>query len=184
MSSFKKQDEYIPERCKDCGQTKFYLLPIDKGSAENLHAIAKAIRDKGINCIHPRKEMEVPRTPNRDLMIKDGHITSNMVGNLSRLRFHGLIARTGDQSGNYCMTRKGADFRRGKLIPRYAEINKKTKHKERYWMPEKYQVSIRDFSLDEEYWEGIDFEIKEGQVIERIVKDLKTQKQLFIPQTS
>jgi len=176
MASFKKQDEYIQEKCGDCGQTMTYLLPIDKGSVKSLHAIAKAIYDKGINCIHPRKEMEVPNTPNRDLMIRAGHITSNMVGNLSKPRSHGLIAKTGNQPGNYCLTTKGAEFLKGKPILKYAIISKKTGHQIGYWSDE--MITIKDFSTDEEYWEG--FYIKDGHVIIGIEKDPKTQKQLFI----
>ena len=178
MSSFKLQEKYIPERCDCCGQTKTYLLPIDKGSVNTLKALSVAIYNKGINCIHPRKEMEVPETENHDLMVKDGHITSNMTGNMSKLRFHGLIAKTGEQAGNYCLTTKASDFRKGKLIPRYAIISKVTKHKKDYWMPEKYQVSIKDFSSDEEYWEGIKFNIVGGHIIKDIVQG--EHKQLFI----
>ena len=54
MSSFKLQEKYIPERCDCCGQTKTYLLPIDKGSVNTLKALSVAIYNKGINCIHPQ----------------------------------------------------------------------------------------------------------------------------------
>ena len=47
-------------------------------------------------------------------------------------------------------------------------------------MEEKYQVNTKDFSIDEEYWEGLDYDIREGQVIKKIVKDPELQKQLFI----
>lgn len=180
MSSFKKQEQYIPEKCDCCNQTLTYLIPIDKGTVEILKAIARAILNKGINAIHPRKEMEVSNTQNRDLMIKDGFLTSNMVGNLSRPRFHGLIAKVRWQPGNYCLTTKGAKFLKGSLVPRYAIRDKVTKRQIGYWLPEKYQVSIKDFSNDEEYWEGIGFDIVSGHVIVDIIKDPKTQKQLPI----
>ena len=175
-------EKYIPKRCSKCNQTETYLLPIDKGSADTLKAISVAIRNKGLNVIHPRKEMEIgPKTENHDLMVKDGYLTSGMVGNLSRPRFHGLIAKTGNQSGNYCLTTKGAEFLKGKPILKYAIISKKTGHQIGYWSDE--MVTIKDFN-DTVYWEGIDFSIVDGHIIKDIVKDPKTQKQLFIPQTS
>ena len=106
--NIKLPEKYTPDRWERGGQTETYLLPVDKGSVDSLKAISVRIRDKGINAVHPRKEMETPKTDNYDLMIKDGYITSNMVGNLSKLRFHGLIARV--EAGNYCMTTKGARF--------------------------------------------------------------------------
>ena len=179
MTSFKLQEKYIPEKCDGCGQTKTYLLPIDKGSIDTLKAISVAIYNKGINCVHPRKELEIgPTTKNYDLMIKNGGLTSGMVGNLSKLRFHGLIAKTGEQAGNYCLTTKASDFRKGKLIPKYAIISKVTGHKEDYWLPEKYQVSIKDFSGDEAYWESINFIIRDGHIIKDIVQG--KHKQLFL----
>ena len=181
MSSFKKQEKYVPEICDHCNQTKTYLLPIDRGTVDILRAVARAILNKGINAIHPRKEMEVnfKDWSNYDSMIKEGHLTSNMVGNLSRPRFHGLIARIKDQAGNYCLTSKGSSFLKGKEIPRYAIIDKTTGHQVGYWMDEKYQVTLRSFSVDEEYWEGLDYDIVEGQVIKKIEKNPEDQKQLF-----
>jgi len=179
MANFKKQEKYVPEKCGRCGQTETYLLPVDRGTVDILKAIAVAIRNKGINAVHPREEMEIPKTDDYDLMVKEGKMTSNMVGNLSRPRFHGLIAKTGDQPGNYCLTTKGAEFLKHEItIPKYAIISKKTGCKKEYWQPEKYRVSIKDFSSDEEYWEG--FYIKDGHVIMDIVKDPATQKQLFV----
>lgn len=181
MSSFKLQEKYIPEKCECCSQSKTYLIPIDPGAVDILKAVAKAILNKGINCVHPRKEMEVPKTPNHDLMIKDGYLTSNQVGNLTRPRLHGLIAKVRGQPGNYCLTPKGADFLKGKSIPKYAIKSKVTGHQIGYWLEEKHQVTIKDFSSDEGYWEG--FYIKDGHVIIGIEKDPATQKQLFLSQS-
>ena len=73
--------------------------------------IARYIRTKGINVVHPRKEME-------------GHsLSSNDVGNLSRARFHGLIAKVKGEKGNYLLTTKGAKFLRGEAVPKYAIIS-------------------------------------------------------------
>ncbi len=181
MSSFRKQEQYDPEVCDHCAQQITYLIPIDKGCVEILKAIAVAIRKKGINAIHPRKEMEIDsKKIDHFTMIAEGHLTSNMVGNLSRPRFHGLIARIRAQTGNYCLTRKGAKFLKGESYPRYAIISKRLGGNIGYWMSEKYQVNIKDFTSDEDLWEGIDFDIVEGKIVIDIVKDPKGQKQLFI----
>ena len=181
MSSFKIQEKYAPEYCACCGQSKTYLLPIDRGTVDILRSVARAILNKGINAIHPRKEMEIGADKNLDydLMIKEGMLTSNMVGNLSRPRFHGLIAHIKEQPGNYCLTSKGAKFLKGEEVSKYAIISKVSGHQEGYWMEEKYRVTIKDFSIDEEYWEGLDYDIREGQVLTKVVKDPETQKQLF-----
>ena len=182
MSRIKLQEKYIPKKCPCCEQTMTYLLPIDKGTIDILRAISKAIMFKGINAIHPRKEMECVVTflsHTYDEMIMRGNLTSNMVGNLSRPRFHGLIASIKGEAGNYCLTTKGAKFLNGKLIPRYAVISKATGHQIGYWLPDKYQVSIKDFYADDSCWEAINFEIREGQIIKKIVKE-EGQKQLNI----
>jgi hypothetical protein len=166
--------EYKPQVCECCHQTTTYLLPVDRGTVDILYAIATAIYNKGINVIHPRKEMEDKQTQYYDVMIKMGKLTSNQVGNLSRPRFHGLIAKVRDNPGNYCLTKKGADFLKGKEIPRFAIISKSEGHQIGYFEEERYTVTIKDFneSLDSAYWEGINFDIVEGQ----IVKDLPIQK--------
>ena len=180
MSRFKKTDKYVSEKCGCCGQSKTYLLSIDPGTVDILRAVARAILIKGINAIHPRKEMEVHGGYDYEAMILSGKMTSNMVGNLSRPRFHGLIAKIKGEAGNYCLTSKGARFLKGEEIHRYAIISKATGHQVGYWMPEKYQVELTDFSVDDLYWEGLDYDIKEGQVIKRIEKGPTDQKQLFI----
>ncbi len=183
MSSFKKQEIYTPDKCDCCGQSKTYLIPIDRGTTDILRAVARAILFKGINAIHPRKEMEIQNSQiDYETMVREGHLTSNMVGNLSRPRFHGLIAKIKGQPGNYCLTSKGARFLKGEEMAKYAIIDKTTGHQIGYWMAEKYQVKFKDFSSDEEYWEGLDYEIREGQVITKVGKDPqvnKNQKQLF-----
>jgi len=64
--------EYKPEKCECCGQTTTYIIGIDGGTVDIVKNIALFIGRKGINCVHPRKEME-------------GHgLSSNQVGNLSR----------------------------------------------------------------------------------------------------
>ena len=177
------QDAFRPERCEHCGQSLSYLIPIDRGSVDILKAISQAIRKKGINIVHPRKEMEAGgRDVSYKEMVREGHLTSNQVGNLSRLRFHGLIASVDGNPGNYCLTSKGAEFLKGGAVPRYAVISKVTGHQIGYHMPEKYRVVIYDFRPDQEYWDGIDYQIVAGRVMVDLPKDpSQVQASLFQP---
>lgn len=125
MSNLRKpKQEYKPEICACCNQSTTYLLAIDRGTVDIVRAIAVAIFRKGINVVHPRKEMETSQNMDFDLMIREGMLTSNQVGNLSRPRFHGLIAKIKDNPGNYCLTTKGAQFLKGQPISRFAIISK------------------------------------------------------------
>lgn len=141
---------YKPEYCSCCGQTTTYLLPIDRCTVEIMFAIAKFISRKGINSVHPRKEME------------NIYLSSNQVGNLSRPRFHGLIAKVKGVSGNYCLTKKGAAFLRGEKVPKYAIISKSEKHQIGYYEPEDHMVTYKDVV---EWVENINFDIVNGEVI-------------------
>lgn len=146
-------EEYTPEVCPHCGQSTTYLLSIDKGSVDILKQIALFIYKKGQNVVHPRKEME------------GTWLTSNQVGNLSRPRFHGLIARYKDEPGNYVLTHKGAQFLKGESVAKFAIISKDKHCQLGYWRPTDFQCNIHDFTDDDEYWEGINYEIKEGRVV-------------------
>jgi hypothetical protein len=157
------KSNYTPERCEHCGQTKTYLLAIDPGTADIVRAISAAIRQKRENEIHPRKEMEVEGWSDYQDMIRLGHMTSNMVGNLSRARFHGLIARIKGRAGWYCMTTKGAKFLRGATVHRFAIVDKTTGHQVGYWGDE--VISIQQLRGVAEYWEKIDYFIEDGQIV-------------------
>lgn len=159
--------KYQPEVCTCCGQTTTYLLGIDRGTVDILKAISVAIQRKGINIIHPRKEMEVHGNVDYQTMVSVGMLTSNHVGNLSRPRFHGLIARVRGEPGNYCMTTKGAQFLHDVDVPRFAIVSKAEGHQIGYYRPDEYRVTIKDFRPDHEYWLGINYQIVDG----RIVKD-------------
>ena len=152
------QNNFKPETCEHCGQTKTYALAIDRGTTEILKAIARFIGQKGINAVHPRKEME------------GKFLTSNQVGNLSRPRLHGLIARI--ESGNYCLTTKGANFLKGVVVPKVAIILKATGKSEKrnigYYEPTELICQISDFTSDTERWEGINYTIEEGRIIREI----------------
>ena len=147
--------KYEPEVCAHCNQSTTYILAIDRGTVHIVKQIARFIGLKGINAVHPRNEME-PRW-----------LTSNEVGNLSRARFHGLIASIGDNPGNYVLTKKGGQFLHGKAIPKYAIISKSEGHQIGYFDPENTMVTIADFNGPGDYWEGIGYEIVEGNVINK-----------------
>lgn len=153
--------------CEACSQTTQYVLPIDRGTVDILRAISVAIGRKGINAIHPRKEMEREKAA-----VGMGFLTSNQVGNLSRPRFHGLIASLDGAAGNYCLTKKGAKFLRGEAIPRYAIVSKSEGHNIGYFHPEELVCRIADFKDPEEYWEGIGYDIEDGKIIHSIKQTL------------
>lgn len=155
---------FTPDKCECCEQTTTYALAIDKGSVKIVKQIAKFIEKKGINIVHPRKELE------------GNGLSSNEVGNLSRPRFHGLIAKVNGRPGNYCMTRKGSNFLNGAVVPRVAIISKAEGKQIGYFKPSEVQCIVENFYTGE-YWEGINYDIREGQVIKR-VEQLK-DKNLF-----
>ena len=92
-------------------------------------------------------------------------LTSNQVGNLTRPRSHGLIAKVRGEPGNYLLTSKGAAFLRGTPIPKFAIMSKAERHQIGYFEAEKYQVTINDFNSKDDYWEGINYDIEEGRII-------------------
>ena len=147
---------YTSEKCRHCGQSTTYILPLDKGSANIVYAIARAIGEKRINAVHPRKEIE------------GRYLTSNQIGNLSRPRFHGLIARIKGNPGNYCLTKKGAAFLRNEPVQRFAIISKTERRQIGYYEPEKNTITAKELLHgDEQYWEAVNYEITEGDIIRK-----------------
>lgn len=148
--------KYRPEVCSDphCGQTLTYLLALDRGTTDILKAFSVAVWCKGINQIHPRKEMEIAgRGISYEESVREGHLRSNQVGNLSRAHRHGLIAKVKGLPGTWLLTRKGAAYLRGESVPKYAVISKVTGHQIGYWNEESARVMIGDFTPEHEYWE-------------------------------
>jgi hypothetical protein len=158
---------FQPEICQCCGQSMTYLLPVDKGTVDILKAFSVAIRKKGINEIHPRNEMEVQRGQlSYGEMVGEGVLTSNHVGNLSRLRFHGLIAAIDGKKGFYLLTRKGAAFLRGDRIPKYAIISKAKGHQIGYFEEFTENCTINDFADESApYWQLINFDVSDKKII-------------------
>lgn len=136
--------EYKSDVCDHCGQSTTYLLGLDKGSVDIVLEILKAVTARGVNEVHPGREMGLDGD-------KKWYLT-----NLSRPRFHGLIAYVKDKKGYYCLTRKAGQFLRGHSIPRYAIISKSEHHQIGYWEPDKHRITLQEAIKSDEmpYWEG------------------------------
>lgn len=156
--------DFKPDVCTHCGQELNYILAIDRGTTNIVKQISRFIEKKGINCVHPRKEME------------GAYLTSNEVGNLTRARAHGLIAKIKDNPGNYCLTSKGLSYLGGTSIPRFAIISKSKVNSGSMNVgyivsdpPKKEEfVCIADFNSADDYWEGIGYTIESGRVIKNL----------------
>lgn len=163
--------KYIPDKCHECQQTTTYILSIDKGTATIVIAMAAAIRKKGINVIHPRKEMEVS-SRSHDSMIelaKQGVLKSNSINNLTRARVHGLICKVKGEPGNYHLTRKGLLFLQGFPVEKFVVRSKSTGMNDRYLQPYEGGGMITIYEvLKGETREGVTFDIQEGRVITKL----------------
>ena len=145
-----KNLEFKANKCECCEQTTNYLVSIDRGTIEIMKKIARAIEKKGVNCIH---------------LVKEDVLNHSELCNIVRPRYHGLLAHKQGLTGNFALTRKGLDFLNGKPIQKYAVVSKVNKCLESYYEPEKFQVSISSFNKEDEYWEGVGYDISEGKVI-------------------
>ncbi len=162
---------YETKKCECCGQTTEVLYPLDKGSVDIVRAMAVGIRNKGINVIHPHKELSVGKKEfSRERMLRDGSMTFTMLNNMIRPHKHGLIAKVkkfrGEPvgRGNWCLTDKGIAFLKGQAVPKFVIQSKKSKVNVGYL--ELPVVTINELIRgDKEYWEGIDYEISEGNVV-------------------
>lgn len=74
-----------------------------------------AILEKGENNVHLLKDFEG----------KEFELTRHEWNNFTRLRQHGLAVKVKGESGNWLLTKRGADFLNGKVaIPKYVWIRK------------------------------------------------------------
>lgn len=139
-------EKYQPTICECCGQTTTYRLGLDRGSVEIVIDILKGISAKNLNEIHPTKELGWSKEKDKQWFVT----------NLSRPRFHGLIAYVKNKPGYYCLTKKAGEFLRGKSIPQFAIVSKVTGHQEGYWQPERYRITRGEVLKDDDipYWEG------------------------------
>jgi len=143
------------QTCPTCGQSLTYELDIDKGTVKILKVIAERIRTKGINAVHLSKEL-----------LGNG-LTHHEVGNISRPRFHGLVAKVPGNASNYSLTTKGLAFLKGEAIPRVAIIKKATKGAPAHTLDHgEEMVTIGYFERGwGDYWSANGYEIREGRVI-------------------
>lgn len=165
----KKTLKYVPERCMDCGQTKTYASRINKGIATIVQTIANRIGIKGINAIHPEKEMLIRKDEmTRWDRVKNGHLTHTQIKNLTHACHHGLIEGL-DSVGNYGLTPKGIKFLRGFAVPFVFIIDKRT-HKPIETLKDsdgnEIMGTIHELrNMNEPEWAGINYTVEEGRVI-------------------
>lgn len=127
MTKIKKQ-KFVPEKCECCGQTTNYIMRLGKGQALTMIALYNAVVKFNRNDVHPQKEMVVTKKQfggsYREMAIA-GYITPSMNGNISNLRFHGLIAYSEHKNaGRYLITRKGTAFLKGELVWKTVIVSK------------------------------------------------------------
>jgi len=132
----KTQKTFKPTICECCKQTTDYELKLDKGTAIILIAIVNAIRLKNENRIHLRNEMECKRSDFKDYyeMALAGKMTSKMIDNILRAKYHGLVAQAdGGGKGEYILTSKGSKFLLGEPVIRSCIVDKASHTKKCYW---------------------------------------------------
>lgn len=146
------------EYCQSCGSRLTYELSIDKGTVKILKTIAKAIKAKGINVINIAKE------------VLGNGLDHNEIGNISRPRYHGLVAKVPGQVSNYALTRKGIDFLNGLPIQKTVIIRKGGILKPTHVIGHSDElVTINQIEKTwGEYWSADGYTIKEGKVINKI----------------
>ena len=120
---------------------KMYWHKLTPALVKTLVKIYMKVHDKGENRIHPHNEMD---------------LTTSEHMNMTKLRFHGLIAKCKEdgqvERGYWLITRRGADFLKGELaLPRDVQTfrNKVTNHKGDL-------VKVKDVLGSEPYVQGID----------------------------
>jgi len=152
-----KNAAFVPDVCPHCTQTTNYEMTLDRGTALIVLAIANAVRRLGRNRVHVADEMLAQHDGGRSFaeMVGAGYMTPKMYTNVSRARRHGLVAfAEGRGGGEYLLTRKGAAFLRGELVPRMAVVSKVTGHNSGYW-PEGGTVRVGELlKRDAPMWAG------------------------------
>lgn len=153
-------------------QNLSYELEIDKGTTEIVKGVARAIKEKGINCVHIAKEV-----------LAKGYITVGQRLNVSRPKAHGLIAKVKGQAGNYCLTDKGLSFLKGEPIPRLTIIKKATRNQASHVIAHSEDM-VTISQIDNgwgTYWSANGYDIKEGRVITTpaVKSNPEYQKQLI-----
>lgn len=142
----KKRKAYQPTVCAHCGQSTDYDVSLDRGTALIVLALYNAVRRIGRNDVHLRDDMEVSIGTFAGMlaMVNAGYMTSTMVHNVPRARYHGLIAWVEKGTNRFLITPKGRDFLLGKSVPRTAVIDKVTHTKKAYLDPDTDVVTFSE----------------------------------------
>lgn len=129
------------KHCEACGQKLVkYDVSVSEGIIRALIKFRQAVGIKQENSIHLLNDMTGT--------IK---LTPHEWNNFSRLRFHALVAKTGD-SGFWLLTHRGAQFLRGEVdIPKKVQVfnNRVVSHSQD-------RVFIKDVIGNEPYFETIE----------------------------
>lgn len=151
-----KRVTFVPHVCETCGQTRDYEARLDAGTCHIVIAIANAVRRLKRNKVHLMQEaMAMTREFDGGFkqMIAAGYLTPIMIHNAFKARYHGLIARCGEVGdGEYLITRKGADFLRGKPIS-YSVIVTKVTHTNAGYVDENDKVTIKQLLKEAPWWD-------------------------------
>jgi hypothetical protein len=148
--------ELPTETCPHCSQRTTYWITISPGVVSILKEMASFIRRKGINAVHPAKEMEAL-----------GMFNSTRMGNLTQVKRHGLIAAIEGEPGNYALTRKGLAFLNGEPIPLHTQVRKQRvgKAAETIGHSEEHCTIDQVMKNWKEWWVVEGFDIQSGRVI-------------------
>jgi hypothetical protein len=122
-----------------------YVVSLDKGTANLMLVLIRIVSEQNKNDVHIQREVD------------RGNITHTQAGNLTKARASGLIVQIIDNgvgTGRYLITRKGADFLRGKTIPKHAIISKKDDCQIGYFHGDELTINISEAMVsDRPYWE-------------------------------
>jgi hypothetical protein len=147
--------KFKPDVCPHCQQTTNYEARLDKGTANIVLSIWYAIRRLQRNRVHLHNDMEcMSKTyPDYNAIVQSGRMTSKMINNIFKARYHGLVARAGDKGdGEFLLTPKGAGFVRGKPVALRAIADKLTHTNAGYINPETETVTINKLLRKETPW--------------------------------
>lgn len=143
------------EYCPHCGaKMQSYWHRLTPGIVKALVKMRAGIAKSGVNHINPAKDLDGT----------DLELTKNERGNLSKLRFHALIAKYSEnhkrQQGEWLITRRGFAFLRGEeSVPRRVKT-----YRNRVVDHDEVLVTIADILHDVPYFERLqDIEAEPGQ---------------------
>jgi predicted transcriptional regulator len=157
MSKKLKKPDFEERICDTCHQRITYVTTLSKAHAMIMVAFARAVAKKGVNIVHPHKELVV-----------DGEITSSMRNNITPLRNHELLKPDDTEPGNWNITEKGRNFLQGASVPRWAVVNEITSNRECYLLEEgnpNCWTTIGELLQRPDFWEGFNFEFVEGRKV-------------------